>query len=300
MSPTAFSIYLRCQLQYYYRYIAGIKQPDNEDDEIDNRIFGNIFHKAAELFYQKYMNGATVHQSDLEDDIKNDSQLNRIIDAAFKEELFNIPQNSKIDYNGLQIINRQVLLDYLKQMITIDIKLAPFRILGLEKKVYMDLTVDADSEQKTIQLYGNIDRIDEIEDAGNSRIRIIDYKTGSNNRAIVNSVNEIFDPSKINNHTNYFLQSMLYALIIRNDSKLNPEDLRVSPALLFIQHSLSKDYDPTLLLNKEKILDIAQYKDEFVTGLKQLTEDIFDSSKPFLPTDDKSRCETCIYKSICG
>ncbi len=246
------------------------------------------------------MNGATVHQSDLEDDIKNDSQLNRIIDAAFKEELFNIPQNSKIDYNGLQIINRQVLLDYLKQMITIDIKLAPFRILGLEKKVYMDLTVDADSEQKTIQLYGNIDRIDEIEDAGNSRIRIIDYKTGSNNRAIVNSVNEIFDPSKINNHTNYFLQSMLYALIIRNDSKLNPEDLRVSPALLFIQHSLSKDYDPTLLLNKEKILDIAQYKDEFVTGLKQLTEDIFDSSKPFLPTDDKSRCETCIYKSICG
>lgn len=154
--------------------------------------------------------------------------------------------------------------------------------------------------KKTIQLYGNIDRIDEIEDAGNSRIRIIDYKTGSNNRAIVNSVNEIFDPSKINNHTNYFLQSMLYALIIRNDSKLNPEDLRVSPALLFIQHSLSKDYDPTLLLNKEKILDIAQYKDEFVTGLKQLTEDIFDSSKPFLPTDDKSRCETCIYKSICG
>ena len=51
---------------------------------------------------------------------------------------------------------------------------------------------------------------------------------------------------------------------------------------------------------KEKILDIAQYKDEFITGLKQLTEEIFDSSKPFLPTDDKSRCETCIYKSICG
>ena len=46
--------------------------------------------------------------------------------------------------------------------------------------------------------------------------------------------------------------------------------------------------------------DIAQYKDEFITGLKQLTEEIFDSSKPFLPTDDKSRCETCIYKSICG
>ena len=300
MSPTAFSVYLRCQLQYYYRYIAGIKQPDNEDDEIDNRIFGNIFHKAAELFYQKYLNGSIVHQSDLEDDVKNEALLSRIIDAAFKEELFNIPKNTKIDYNGLQIINRQVILDYLKQMIRIDIKLAPFSILGLEKTVKMDLTVNADNEQKTIQLYGNIDRIDEIEEAGNNRIRIIDYKTGNNNRAIVNSIDDIFDPSKINNHTNYFLQSMLYALIIRDDKNINPENIKVSPALLFIQHTLAKDYDPTLLLNKEKITDIAQFKDDFVAGLKRLTEDILDSSKPFLPTDDKSRCETCIYKLICG
>lgn len=300
MSPTAFSVYLRCQLQYYYRYIAGIKQPDNEDDEIDNRIFGNIFHKAAELFYQKYLNGSIVHQSDLEDDVKNEALLSRIIDAAFKEELFNIPKNTKIDYNGLQIINRQVILDYLKQMIRIDIKLAPFSILGLEKTVKMDLTVNADNEQKTIQLYGNIDRIDEIEEAGNNRIRIIDYKTGNNNRAIVNSIDDIFDPSKINNHTNYFLQSMLYALIIRDDKNINPENIKVSPALLFIQHTLAKDYDPTLVLNKEKITDIAQFKDDFVAGLKRLIEDILDSSKPFLPTDDKSRCETCIYKLICG
>lgn len=300
MSPTAFSVYLRCQLQYYYRYIAGIKQPDNEDDEIDNRIFGNIFHKAAELFYQKYRSGSTVHQSDLEDDIKNDALLSRIVDTAFKQELFNIDKDTKIDYNGLQIINRQVIIDYLKQMIKIDTKLAPFRILGLERTVKMYLDVDTDEGQKTIQLYGNIDRIDEIEEAGNSRIRIIDYKTGSNNKAVVNAVDDIFDPTKINNHTNYFLQSMLYALIIRDDPNINPENIRVSPALLFIQHSLSKDYDPTLLLNKEKIFDIAQYKEEFIAGLKQLTEEILDSSQPFLPTEDKSRCETCIYKSVCG
>ena len=93
---------------------------------------------------------------------------------------------------------------------------------------------------------------------------------------------------------------MLYALIIRDDKNINPENIGVSPALLFIQHSLAKDYDPTLLLNKEKIMDIARFKEDFVAGLKQLIEEILDSSKPFLPTEDKSRCETCIYKSICG
>jgi ATP-dependent helicase/DNAse subunit B len=300
MSPTAFSVYLRCQLQYYYSYIAGIKQPDNDDDEIDNRIFGLIFHKAAEIFYKKYNNGAVVHQSDLEDDVKNDAMLGRIVDNAFKEELFNIPANAKIDYNGLQIINRQVILDYLKQMIKIDIKLTPFCILGLEKPIKMDLEVTADGEQKNIILDGKIDRIDEIEESGGQHIRIIDYKTGSNNRAVVNAVEEIFDPSKINNHTNYFLQSMLYALAIRYKKDINPENLGVSPALLFIQHSQAKDYDPTLLINKEKIMDIAEYENDFIIGLKKLAEEIFDSSIPFLPTEDKARCETCIYKSICG
>ena len=47
LSPSAINRYMRCPLQLYYRYIADIKEPDQPDDEqeLDNRIFGNIFHK---------------------------------------------------------------------------------------------------------------------------------------------------------------------------------------------------------------------------------------------------------------
>ena len=54
ISPTCLNTYLRCQKRFYYRYVAGLKEPEELDDEIDNRYFGLIFHRAAELFYLQF------------------------------------------------------------------------------------------------------------------------------------------------------------------------------------------------------------------------------------------------------
>ena len=55
LTPTAINRYMRCQLQFFYRYVSGIIEPDNDDDDaIDNRIFGNIFHLAAQ--WQRILN----------------------------------------------------------------------------------------------------------------------------------------------------------------------------------------------------------------------------------------------------
>ena len=48
ISPTAVSNYLRCQLRFFYCYVSNLKEPDDTNEElIDNRLFGNVFHKAA-------------------------------------------------------------------------------------------------------------------------------------------------------------------------------------------------------------------------------------------------------------
>ena len=53
ISPSAVNQYMRCPLQFFYNYVAKIKEPDNTDeDTVDNRIFGNIFHKAAFYIYK--------------------------------------------------------------------------------------------------------------------------------------------------------------------------------------------------------------------------------------------------------
>ncbi|MBP5507827.1 MAG: PD-(D/E)XK nuclease family protein, partial [Prevotella sp.] len=44
LSPTAINRYLRCPLLFFYNYVAGIKEPNDESDVMDNLKFGNIFH----------------------------------------------------------------------------------------------------------------------------------------------------------------------------------------------------------------------------------------------------------------
>ncbi len=93
---------------------------------------------------------------------------------------------------------------------------------------------------------------------------------------------------------------MLYSSIVRHSHEWNPGNLAVSPALLFIQSAASKDYDPTLALNKEKITDIEPFNEEFREHLSKLLNDIFEPHIPFAPTEDNKRCDTCPYKDLCG
>lgn len=49
LSPSALNTYLDCRLKFYYRYVAGLKVPDEVSAEIDSALFGTIFHRSAEL-----------------------------------------------------------------------------------------------------------------------------------------------------------------------------------------------------------------------------------------------------------
>ena len=82
LSPSAINRYMRCPLQLYYRYIADIKEPDQPDDEqeLDNRIFGNIFHNAADTLYHQLPQYVT--KEVLEQLLKNKATIERAVDDA--------------------------------------------------------------------------------------------------------------------------------------------------------------------------------------------------------------------------
>jgi hypothetical protein len=104
----------------------------------------------------------------------------------------------------------------------------------------------------------------------------------------------VFSPEKIHEHSDYYLQACLYADIVSRR-----QDKPVSPALLFIQHAGTADYDPTLKLGKEPILDIADYSARFNELLNEKVDEIFSSTMPFCPTDDLRVCRTCPYAQLC-
>ncbi|MBQ6209909.1 MAG: PD-(D/E)XK nuclease family protein [Prevotella sp.] len=305
LSPTSIIDYIRCPLQFFYHRIAEIEKPEEIDDgeSIDNRTFGNIFHRAAELAYKELMAGGNVIRQDtILALLKHPVKLEMIINQAFNEMLFNLKGQGKTPVlNGLQLINRQVILNYLQQLLEIDTKHQHFTILGLEENAYENVTFDTTTGKKTLAIGGIIDRLDMVTGKdGQPQIRVIDYKTGRAPTSQVYSLEELFTNNGMRTkHTHYFFQTLLYSIIVRHSHKLNPGNATVSPALLFIQQSKGEDYDPILFLNRERIDDILPLEQEFRDRLNGLLSEIFDPSHPFEPTENKDMCTHCVYQRLC-
>ena len=327
ITPTFLNTYQRCQKQFYYKYVKGLLEPDEiDEDEVDNKIFGNIFHRAAELFYytfaskediavddrgkQRLIHPIVISAGDLDNALKDSSLVYRLVDQAFREELFKVSSSDyHPKYNGLQLINKEVIASYLRQLITIDRRQAPFTIIGMEIVVSTTLGVATARGEKLFRIGGFIDRLDAVAANGNpsaggnlaERIRVIDYKTGRLQATHPKDIDEVFGttPQAMNKHSNYYLQAILYSLIIKNDRRFNPAQEPVSPGLLFIQNAGSEDYDPTLKLGKELLTDVAPLEAEFTEHLRSLLADIYNPAVPLKPTEDKKRCAYCPYAALC-
>ena len=327
ITPTFLNTYQRCQKQFYYKYVKGLLEPDEiDEDEVDNKIFGNIFHRAAELFYytfaskddiatddqgkQRLIRPIVITAHNLDHALKDTSLVYRLVDQAFREELFKVSSSDyHPKYNGLQLINKEVIASYLRQLITIDRRQAPFTIIGMEIVVSTTLGVATARGQKLFRIGGFIDRLDSVAASGNpsalgnlaERIRVIDYKTGRSRTSHPKDIEEVFSTHQlaIGKHNDYYLQAILYSLIVKNDRRYNPAQEPVSPGLLFIQNAGADDYDPTLKLGKELLTDVAPLEAEFTNHLRSLLADIYDPALPLKPTEDKKRCVFCPYAALC-
>lgn len=302
LSPTAINRYLRCQLLFFYNTVAGLKESDEETDDIDNRTFGNIFHKGSQLIYEQLMDANfTVSENAIKVFLADKSALLRIVDRTFNEELFKVANtNQHPQYNGLQLINRGVIISYLKKLLQMDLSLTPFRILAMEKPVEQEVVFNVDGKAHTLTIGGYVDRLDEVEEGNGKVIRVVDYKTGRKPQTAVAAFEDIFSGDKVTkNHADYYLQTFLYAAIVRDSLKWNKQKLPVSPALLFIQQASAEENYPVLRVGKERINDIAVYHNDFWAHLKALLSEIFNKERAFMPTKDRERCTRCPYRQVC-
>lgn len=319
LSPTAINMYLRCPVSFYFRYIKHLKEADTiGQEEMDNRVFGNIFHRSAQELYLRFADKDGIRKNEdgsetllrpirmekemLKELLRHPEVFEMTVDEAFRQELFHAKREGyQPEYDGLQLIHRAVILQYLKRLITIDCQLAPFHILGLEKHVAGKVSITTSKGEKQLTLGGDIDRLDCVETTGGKLIRVIDYKTGRPDSAPIATVEDIFTRETLmGKHPNYYLQTMLYALLVRNNPEHNPDRNPVSPALLYIQQTAKDDYDPILSIGKKPITDAQDYYEEYMERLKTVIAEIFEPSLPFLPTEDSHRCDSCPYAALCG
>ena len=293
-SPSALNYYLDCPLKFYYRYVAGLSVPDEVSAEIDSATFGSIFHYAAEHIYKDLTtHGKVINKEALETLLRNEVKLQDYVDTAFKKLFFNVPQNEKPEYNGVQLINSAVIARYLKQLLQNDLRYAPFTFIASEMEV--DEPIDIQTPKGVIKsrIGGIIDRMD----SKDGTLRIVDYKTGGDADTPPH-VESLFIPDK--KRSNYVFQTFLYAAIM---CRKQPT-MKIAPALLYIHRAATETYSPVIQMGesrkpKEAVEDFSKYEKEYRERLQGLLEEIFNPEKSFTQTEIIEKCTYCDFKALC-
>ncbi len=292
-SPSALNTYLDCRMKFYFRYVAGLKAPQEVSAEIDSAKFGTIFHKAAEWVYQQLTTrGQEIRKEDIERLLNDEFALSNIVDRAFKKEFFLSPEDEKAVYNGIQLINSKVIVFYLRQLLRNDLMYAPFEMVSMEKRVSETITVRTSQGEINLCIGGTIDRVDRKGDT----IRVVDYKTGGSPKSPMH-IEQLFTPAE--KRPGYVFQTFLYAAIMNRQQTA----CKIAPALLYIHKAASEEYSPIIEIGEGKkktpVSDFSVIEEEFRGSLYDLLEEIFREEEAFTQTEFLSSCAYCDFRGLC-
>ncbi|HMV13887.1 MAG TPA: PD-(D/E)XK nuclease family protein [Chitinophagales bacterium] len=165
-SPSAIKTYIKCPVQFYMKYVAGIDEPSEIEEEIDASVFGLILHKTLELIYLPYLNAEISAKTILS--FTDKDFIKEKIKVTCNE--LELPKEITQGSNKLQL---RIIERIVEKILHNDAANKQLTILFAEQKFIWQHLALADGTFASIQ--GTFDRIDKVGDHG---IRIIDYKTG--------------------------------------------------------------------------------------------------------------------------
>lgn len=320
LSPSVINTYMTCPLKFFLAHVSGLRADVDPQDGLNAPLIGDIFHDTAELIYKRIIQrtGSHIIQRNTLSELLSDMEglVGPILDIVFDTVYFHPADHWQRteeawkmvcrdtrpgnQYTGELIIIRRVLMQYLTNLLRYDLRHTPFRIIATETdrmfNVQLTMNNSTNSELSTLNSQlnittgGRIDRLDEQD----SRIRVVDYKTGYHVPSI-KSMDDVTNTA--GKHEGYFLQAFLYSYAVLQNDK---PQLPLVPALFYPGKAYKEDYDPTLTIDKNVIEDFAPLADEFYKGLTQVVKQIFSPDYSFTQTPEVKDCANCDFKLLCG
>mgnify|MGYP003289191485 CR=1 FL=1 len=299
LSHSRFFKFIECPLKFYFGSIANLQPLDEMTEEVDSSIFGNILHYSMHDLYEELIG---VHNPGPQIKAMINSQNLRDVVTKAVNKAYMRRENSldTDDWGGTLRMIRNVVLRYINtNILPFDAAKEGYTILKLEDPNSASFEVEVDGSKHSVQFYGEVDRIDRLDDG---TIEVIDYKTGrpkggdKNVNEQISSIDALFNGTG-DEVISAVLQTLLYSEILsREHSECN-----IRPTLYYVR-KMRKDYTP-LIMDKERgapITSYADYADEFREQFGGALARLFDTSQPFTQTTNEKACTYCDFKTLCG
>lgn len=293
LSASALANLRFCGIKFFLENVKGIKEEDEVTDFIDAKTFGSVVHKALELIYNNFV-GKSIQAKELEDILavtNGQSKLSDYIYQAFKTEYLGLKDTDPdpVYKNDVRLMHHSVSI-YLTQVLKHDIELCKrgLEYVSSEKKEKITLRI-GDME---INFTYIIDRVDKV----GGTLRIVDYKTGSDNNEF-KSVEQSF---KSNDKA--IIQLFLYCMAYSQQYKYDND---IIPSIYLLKKSAAQPNQSFGIYKKDgnksagELTGYRDYQDDFVSAMSQSLKDLFDREKSFVQVDDPKKCDMCPFAKMC-
>ncbi len=231
LSATALNYYLTCPLQFFYRYILELKEPEMIEENLEANTLGTLLHLVMQLFYEDLV----VRDAPITKEIITDYRkkipsfilnayystkfpkkeiaiFQKEISTEFKEETYNHNADSSF-YNDERIKGKDkivltILEEWVNRILDYDETKTPFTLHCLEHTIQSFIQIEVEKLEQFIGLKGTLDRIHSSEGI----LKIIDYKTGKEELKF-NSIPQLFE-KETKRPNKALVQALFYAFLV--------------------------------------------------------------------------------------
>ncbi|CAN5448568.1 PD-(D/E)XK nuclease family protein [soil metagenome] len=289
LSPSALNDYVECRLRFYLKHLAQLREPDEVEEDLDARVFGNLLHNIIHWFYEDLLTRKK-GKIDKEDLADPDSRIDTLIDRAFQEH-YHLDPAKEVEYEGQRVVVKEIVRDFVRRIVRMDHAYAPFNIERLETHIGVDVPL---SDNLVVKVSGKIDRAD----SRNGEIRIIDYKTGSDELDF-DSIESLFNGEEKRNKAVF--QTFLYAWLFANETNkgMSADVGILTPGLMNRKNLFGSEFIFGHKMAKVLVKDVRTHFPKFTSGLNELLKEIYNPEVPFDQTQNTKNCVYCSYKNIC-
>ncbi len=300
ISASALKSYIQCPLRFYLQSVKGMRYDNFDPEYMDAASYGSILHKVAERFYIGLRGeGKNVlirpeHLRQILDNPRLIGQLTKMALDAMNEIYYGGKYADVRLIPGEGRVLARVIATYIRHMLQCESGGKEFVFVSGEDEGGKHTHQWCVDGERTVNFTMSIDRIDQLDDAG-QYLRFIDYKTGSDELRAP-SIESLF----VNHDFGAIFQLMLYCLAYGDLMQgQRGVDYAIQPKV-YLFSKIKTEGLPDLLIGKEPLLDYRKYRDEFRERLSGLLEDIFGPEKPFTQTEDADQCKYCPFATMCG